>query len=126
MYIPNKPAKYGLKLVLINDCDSKYLLGGIPYLGKQDTEEKGSLSLGHYFTLELTKPYHGTQQNVTTDNWFTSVFLVNDLLNNCGMTLLGTVRTNKKEMPQEMKEKARREQGSSAFLHIKEMTLVSY
>ncbi|KAK4294826.1 hypothetical protein Pmani_032584 [Petrolisthes manimaculis] len=34
MYIPNKPATYGLKLVLINDSKSKYLVGGIPYLGK--------------------------------------------------------------------------------------------
>ncbi|XP_066973191.1 piggyBac transposable element-derived protein 4-like [Macrobrachium rosenbergii] len=27
MYIPNKPAKYGIKLVLINDSKTKYLLG---------------------------------------------------------------------------------------------------
>lgn len=33
MYIPNKPAKYGVKLVLANDVHSKYLLAGIPYLG---------------------------------------------------------------------------------------------
>lgn len=34
MYIPNKPAKYGIKLVLAHDVHSKYLLAGIPYLGK--------------------------------------------------------------------------------------------
>lgn len=33
MYILSKPTKYGIKLVLIND--NKYLLGAIPYLGKQ-------------------------------------------------------------------------------------------
>ena len=124
MYIPNKPAKYGIKLVLLNDSASKYLLGGIPYLGKQETQENGNLSLGHHFTLELMKPYHGSQRSVTTDNWFTSVPLVNDLLNNCGMTLVGTVRANK-EIPHEMKAKATRERGSSAFLHTKEMTLFS-
>ena len=37
MYIPSKPAKYGIKLVLINDNSSKYLLGGLPYLGRQGT-----------------------------------------------------------------------------------------
>lgn len=126
MYIPNKPAKYGLKLVFINDSESKYLLGGIPYLGKQGTQPRGNLTLGHQFTRELTRPYHGTHRNVTTDNWFTSVPLVSDLLNNCGMTLVGTVRANKKEIPKEMKEKGTRERGSSAFLYTKEMTLVSY
>lgn len=126
MYIPNKPAKYGIKLVLINDSKSKYLVGGIPYLGKQGTQPKGGLTLGHQFTRELTRPYHGTHRNVTTDNWFTSVPLVSDLLNNCGMTLVGTVRANKKEIPKEMTDKATRERGSSAFLYTKEMTLVSY
>ena len=91
MYIPNKPAKYGIKLVLINDSASKYLLGGIPYLGKQETRENGNLLLGHHFTLKLTKLYHGSQWNVTTDNWFTSVPLVSDLLNNCGMTFVQLV-----------------------------------
>ena len=41
------------------------------------------------------------------------------------MTFVGTVRANKKEISHEMKEKATRERGSSAFLHTKEMTLVS-
>ena len=34
MYIPNKPVKYGLKLVMAYDVQSKYMLNVIPYLGK--------------------------------------------------------------------------------------------
>lgn len=37
MYITSKPAKYGIKQVLINDNKSKYLLGEMPYLGKDGT-----------------------------------------------------------------------------------------
>lgn len=126
MYIPNKPAKYGIKLVLINDSKTKYLLGGIPYLGKEMVEDRGNLQLGHYYTKELTRPYHGSNRNVTTDNWFTSVPLVSDLLNNHGMTLVGTLRANKKEVPNDITDKQTRKQGSSAFLYTKEMMLVSY
>ena len=126
MYIPNKPAKYGIKLVLICDSDTKYMLGGIPYLGKQDTTSRSGVNLGHYYTVELTRPYHGSNRNVTTDNWFTSVPLITDLLTNYGMTLVGTVRGNKREIPLEMKAKETRQHGSSAFLHTKEMTMVSY
>lgn len=126
MYIPNKPAKYGIKLVLICDASTKYMLGGIPYLGKQGTRPRDGVNLGHYLTRELTRPYHGSNRNVTTDNWFTSVPLILDLLNNCGMTLVGTVRANKPEIPSEMKTKETRLHGSSAFLFTNAMTFVSY
>ncbi|CAL9691157.1 unnamed protein product [Knipowitschia caucasica] len=126
MYIPNKPAKYGIKLVLANDSHSKYLLAGIPYLGKLATQRQDGQSLGQYFTKELTKQYHHTNRNVTTDNWFTSVPLMIDLLENCGMTLVGTVKANKKEIPHMMRVKENRTPGTTAFLFTKELTLVSF
>src|SRR5215469_7990135 len=127
MYIPNKPAKYSLKLVCANDIESKYLVRALPYLGKKGTKNEDlEFGLGYYLTKELTKPYHHTSRNVTTDNWFTSVKLVEDLLNNCGMTHVGTLILNKKEVPMEMKEKSKRTNGSSAFLFTKDITMVSY
>src|SRR5215469_3013626 len=105
MILNLKKAKYGLKLVFANDNKSKYLVWALPYLGKKGTRnEDVEFGLGYYFTKELTKPYHHTNRNVTTDNWFTSVKLVEDLLNNCGMTHVGTLRLNKKEVPMEMKK----------------------
>lgn len=124
MYIPGKSTKYRLKLALCNDSDSNYLLGVIPYLGRQEPPPQGNLSMGHYFTKELTRPYHQSHRNVTIDNWFTSVPLASDLISNCGITLVGTIRSDK-EIPQ-MKEVKERIQGYSCFLHTKNMTLVSY
>ena len=126
MYIPSKPAKYGLKLVFANDNKSKYLLRGIPYVGKKGTNtEDAAFGLGYYFTTELLKPYYNSNRNVTTDNWFTSIKLANDLLN-CGITLVGTIRANKKEIPVEIKSLSDRAFGSSAFLYTEDLTLVSY
>ncbi|XP_054737776.1 piggyBac transposable element-derived protein 4-like [Anastrepha obliqua] len=34
MYIPNKPAKYGLKMVMICDSGTNYMVDAMPYLGK--------------------------------------------------------------------------------------------
>jgi len=106
MHIPNKPAKYGMKLVLICDNETKYMLGGMPYLGKHDTTPRSGVNLGHYYTFELTRPYHGSNRNVTTNKWFTYVPLISDLLTNYGMTLVGSVRGNKREIPLKMKPKA--------------------
>lgn len=117
MYTPSKPDKYGIQLVLIDDNSSKYMLGGIPYLEKQGTRPRNGITLGHQFAKDLTTPYHHTNRNVTTDNWFTSVPLATDLLINCGMTHVGTVRVIKKEIPLEMKDTTTRRPGSSAFLY---------
>ncbi|XP_066951251.1 uncharacterized protein [Macrobrachium rosenbergii] len=126
MYIRNKHQKRGLKLMLITDSKSNYLLGGIPYLGKQETGASDFHNLGHYFIKELTRPYHNTSRNVTTDSWFTSVPLVSDLLNNCGMTVVGTVRGVEKEIAKEIKRREQLEHGSSACLFNEEMTLTSH
>ncbi|CAE1279103.1 unnamed protein product [Acanthosepion pharaonis] len=105
MYIPNKPEKYGIKIVMVNDVKSKYMLSGIPYLGKQGTRATEGQNLGHSFTEDLTQCYHNTKRNVTTENWFTSIPLIQVMLHNCAMTLIGTVRGNKSEIPEEMKDK---------------------
>ncbi|KAK4322174.1 hypothetical protein Pmani_007085 [Petrolisthes manimaculis] len=60
------------------------------------------------------------------DNWFTSVPMVTDLLTNCGLTYVGTIRHNKREIPLQMKEVADRDPGSSAFAFIKDITILSY
>lgn len=125
MYIQNKPAKYGIKIVMVNDVASKYMLKGIPYLGKHGTTPRLGLQLGHQFTKDLTQAYRNTNRNITTDNWFTSVPLLQDMLSQ-GMTLVGTVRANKREIPECIRKKDARTPGSSAFLYTKDMTLVSH
>ncbi|KAK3892600.1 hypothetical protein Pcinc_003576 [Petrolisthes cinctipes] len=125
MYIPNKPAKYGLKLVLCCDAQTKYLVGGILYAGKQEPPPQGNLSLGHYYVRELMRPYFESNRNVTVDNWFTSIPLTQDLFTH-GITLVGTIKAIKPEIPAEMRTVENRTPGSAAFLHDDYMTLVSY
>ena len=126
-YIPNKPAKYNIKIVMANDVKSKYMLPGSPYLGKWGTRPRDRQNFGHTFTKDLMQHYHFTNRNVTTDNWFTSVPLIQNLLHNCGMMPIGTVRRSKSEEIQgEMKDRTTRTPGSNGFLFTKDMTLVSY
>ncbi|CAK1589287.1 unnamed protein product [Parnassius mnemosyne] len=90
IYIPNKPSKYGLKLVMMCDIGTKYMINAMPYLGK-GTQTNG-LPLGEYYVKELTKPIHGSNRNVTCDNWFTSISLAKSLLQEpYKLTLVGTI-----------------------------------
>ena len=79
--------------------------------------------LGHHYTKYLTKPCHNTNQNVTADNWLTSVPRAYTL-KNCGMTLIGTIKCLKKEIPACINEKESRNLGNTVFLYTKEMTLI--
>lgn len=125
MYIPNKPAKYGLKLVMACDTATSYMFNAIPYTGKKTY--RGELPIAEYLVKELTKPIHGSNRNLTCDNWFTSIKLAQDLLEPpFNLTYVGTVRSNKREIPAEMKNSKTRPVGTSIFCFDREKTLVSY
>ena len=72
---------------------------------KQGTTSLNGVKLSHYCTLELTIPCHGTNRYMTTENWFTSVPFILDMLTNCRLSLFGTAGANKKKISSEMKNK---------------------
>ena len=145
MHIPNKPAKYGIKIIMVCDSRSKFMLNAIPYLGKYTKrvadaddvrQHEGdfdaasaavqSKPLAQYVTEKLVKRYRGSGKNVTAGNWFTSVALVKSLRENYGLTYVGAVRKNKREIPYEMLDKKNFFLGQSAFAFSTDMTLVTF
>ncbi|XP_046960296.1 piggyBac transposable element-derived protein 4-like [Vanessa cardui] len=125
MYIPNKPNKYGIKLVMAADVNSKYIINCIPYLGKGTDPQKQPLA--SFFIKEVTAPLHGSNRNITMDNWFTSVPLADELLvSPYNLTLVGTLRSNKREIPKNIKNSKSRSIGTSMFCYDGDKTLVSF
>jgi hypothetical protein len=125
MYIPNKPAKYGLKIEMMCDSGTRYMIDALPYLGKGTNT--GGLPLGEYVVKEITRSIHGSNRNVTTDNWFTSIPLAKSLLQQpYKLTIVGTLRANKREIPEAMKNNRTRRIGTSMFCYDGPLTLVSY
>ena len=125
MYMKAKPDKYGLKIVTLNDAQTFYLVFGIPYLGKSMISHQNEL-IPEYFFREITTPIHGTNRTVTCDNWFTSIPLIQRMLEpTYNLTITGTIRKNKREIPAEMKV-ACKEPPSTKFCFTPDMTLVSH
>ncbi|CAF4863247.1 unnamed protein product [Pieris macdunnoughi] len=60
------------------------------------------------------------------DNWFTSVPLAKSLLDEHTLTMVGTLRKNKPEIPKCFLPEKKRETTSSIFGFQKDMTLCSY
>lgn len=125
MYIPNKPNKYGIKIPMICDSGTNYMINGMPYIGKA-TNTNG-LPQGEYYLKELSRPIHGTNRNITCDNWFTSVPAAKSLLlEPYKLTIVGTIRSNKREIPEEMKNARSRQVGTTMFGFDGHLTLASY
>lgn len=96
-YMSNKPDKFGIKFWLCVDKKSKYLLNAAPYLGRDETRLENQ-SLGEHVVMSLIEPFVNKGRNVTTDNFFTSVSLANNLLSK-RTTLVGTVNKGRRDIP---------------------------
>lgn len=123
-YMPSKPAKYGLKIWWNCDSVTSYPLKGEIYLGRQPGGER-QVGLGATVVRNTTRPWLNTGRNVVCDNFFTSIPLAEDLLQE-HTTILGTLRQNKPEIPPEMKPNNGREEKSSIFAFSGNLTLASY
>ena len=122
-YLPNKPAKYGLKFWVICDCDTKIILNIIPYVGKEgDSIQTG---LAKSVVMKLSRPFVNTWRNITTDNYYTSVALANELWEN-KFTLLGTLKRNSRGIPENAKQVIGREPSTSKFYFNGKLSVTSY
>ncbi|KAE8289464.1 hypothetical protein D5F01_LYC11165 [Larimichthys crocea] len=107
-YMPSKPAKYGIKIFWMCDARVPYAIDGTVYTGRQPGEE-----------------VQRECRNITMDNFFTSVPLAEKLLEK-NLTIVGTLRQNKPDIPPIMKPSKSREIHSSEFGFNGNMTIVSY
>ncbi|KAJ8887860.1 hypothetical protein PR048_014078, partial [Dryococelus australis] len=107
-YMSNKPDMFGVKYWLAVDAKHQNILNGFPYLGK-DATRPADRHLGEHVVLRLTELFFDKGINVTTDSYFTSGSLVNELKKR-KTSLVGTLN------------RARREVQSS----VNDMVLTSY
>lgn len=130
VYMPNKPCKYGIKIMAITDAKTHYFLNGYIYVGKDSdgqtiSMEEQNFSKPTQSVIRLSKPIYKTNRNITADNWFTSLELVRELKAN-GLTYVGTIRKNKKDIPKEFQPNKNRAVQSTLYGFTDEISLVSY
>jgi len=97
-YIPNKPSKYGIKVYVMADSKTFYLVSSNIYTGA-GTHAPG-LPVPIQAVLDLVSSVSGTSRNITTDNYYTSVPLPRKL------TLVDRMKKNKAYIPPRFLAKA--------------------
>ena len=105
VYMPNKPDKFGFKFWLLVDNSTKYVWNIVPYLGKCEAPDRNGERLADFAVKKLLSSLERKSYNITCDNFFTSVSLAN-YLSSKQTTLVGTVRTNSRGLPEEMKSES--------------------
>lgn len=124
-YMPKKPSKYGLKFWCLVDVDTNYLLDTNIYLGKTNTNDTKEKDVGSKVVMSLVEKYANTNRVVYADNFFVSISLANKLWSQ-GLKLVGTIRSNKAEVPSSFLANKDREINSSLFAYKNQLTLVSF
>jgi len=125
--MPGKSGKYGLKIFWCCDSSTAYPLAGEVYLGRQSEVIAQAVNANRINDLlkRLVQPWINTGRTITTDNYFTSAELAEDLLG-VQTTLVGTICQNKREIPRELQPNRWRPEHSSIFCFDRQLTLVSY
>lgn len=82
-----------------------------------------TLGVAAEYVKALSRPIYGTKRNVTVDNYFSSIPLFDEMLTE-NITMVGTLRKNKREIPPSFLWK--KNKGSSSFAFDKTKTLISY
>ena len=124
-YIPSKPDKYGIKLFALVDAQTFFTSKIEVYVGTQpDGPYKVSNSPGDVVE-RVCSGILGTGRNITLDNWFTSYDLSKRMLRH-KITVVGTFRKNKRQIPPEFLNLRGREEKTSLFGFEDNCTLVSY
>lgn len=124
-YIPSKPNKYGIKCFALVDAKMFYTLNMEIYAGKQPIGPFCVSNKPSDVVKRLAKPLFGSGRNITADNFFTDMDLIDELKNN-RLSYVGTVRKNKKQLPPEFVSVKGRIQYSSTFGFSDGKVLVSY
>jgi len=121
-YIPNKPSKYGIKVYVLADSKTFYSASYKIYT-VAGTHAAG-LPVPTEALLDLVPSVSGTNRNITTDNYYTSIALAMELKSR-KFTLVGTMKKNKACIPPSFLAKANEGTIQYAFDHANNFALLS-
>ena len=118
-YMPKKPTRFGIKVWVIAEAKTGYVLDFAVYTGA--TDGKKAKNLGQRVVLKLMEQYQGIGHCLFIDNFYTSPSLLLKLLEQ-GTFCTGTVRTNRKGFPKQLLPDTKHPVGTFRFAVCKQNT----
>ena len=125
-YIPNKPAKYGIKIQAMADARTYFTCTTEVYAGKQPDSPFKVDNSPFAVVTRLIYEISESGRNVTFDKRYTTYPLVVSLLHDHKLSAVGTLRKNNRQITDEFLSVKNRAVGDSTFGFGDNVTLVSY
>ncbi|CAH2088905.1 unnamed protein product [Euphydryas editha] len=125
IYMKSKPAKYGLKIMCLCNAKTHYLFNAFIYSGRERDLPANATLIPTRTVMKLAEPIYGTNRNITGDNWFSSIELIEALIEK-NLIYVGTIRKNKKEIPPQFLPHRSRVVLSSLYGFQRNKTLLSF
>ena len=101
-YLPAKPTKWGIKEFILAEAKTGYALKSIVYTGKTSFQRDPRVSLSEQVVLDLLEGFEDKGHKVYMDSFYSSPSLFLKLKDK-NIGACGTVISNRKGMPQELK-----------------------
>lgn len=119
VYNKDKPTKWGIKVYALGDAQNGYMFSMEPYFGAQTTnalmcpELPTTARVVIHLANNLTQvPNLGIGYHIFIDRYYSSIILA-ETLSAMKMHVTGTVMTNRKGLPSDVKSKKKIKQGES-------------
>ena len=96
--IPLERNRFGIKLYMIVDCETGFVLSFVVYTGEDTDYQKFYLGVTGDIVAYFLQPYFYKGHVVYIDNWYTSPTLA-EFLHDRDTGLCGMVKANRKRMP---------------------------
>lgn len=98
-YIPSKRHRFGIKLFMLCDCQTGYVLDFVVYSGKEgDIVHDKDIGFGGAVVKTMMDRYFGKNHILYTDNYYTSPVLA-EFLHANKTQCVGTVRKTRRHVP---------------------------
>ncbi|KAG5867349.1 hypothetical protein JTB14_038395 [Gonioctena quinquepunctata] len=108
-YIPSKRHRFGIKLFILCDCETSYILDFIIYTGSNtEITQFPEVGISGSIVLTLSEKYLNSGHSLYVDNWYASPSLFS-ILHEKKTNSCGTVKMNRKHMPP-LQEKFKRDE----------------
>ena len=124
VYNPDKPTKYGIKAYMICDATNGYCSRFKLYTGKPSTPPSRN-GATYDLTMDLLRGYFGRGHILYCDNYYSSPQLFLDLWR-LGLGATGTVRSNRKGVPQLIKGMRVPRKGDIAVANCGTLSITKY
>ena len=124
VYSTDKPVKYGMRAYMLSNSTNGYVSKFKPYTGKSATGP--SMNGATYdLVMNLMRGFFEKGYNLYCDNYYTSPQLFWDLFQ-LGVNATGTVRSNRRGIPQEIKTKSLTNRGDLVIMNNGPMECIKF